>query len=43
MKKEVVEEVAATNGELSNEDIIIQNRMKLAQKLGSPNARKTKT
>uniref|UniRef100_A0A1B6F339 SRP54-type proteins GTP-binding domain-containing protein n=1 Tax=Cuerna arida TaxID=1464854 RepID=A0A1B6F339_9HEMI len=43
VKKEVVKEEAATNGELLSEEIIMQNRLKLAQKLGSPNARKTKT
>ncbi|KAG8249429.1 signal recognition particle receptor subunit alpha homolog [Homalodisca vitripennis] len=42
VKKEVVKEVAATNGELSSEEIIIQNRLKFAQKMGSPNSRKTK-
>ncbi|XP_022194745.2 signal recognition particle receptor subunit alpha homolog [Nilaparvata lugens] len=30
------------NEQLSNEDLIMQNRMKLAQKMGSPNARKNK-
>lgn len=40
-KKEVVKELT-TNGELLNDDIILQNRMKLAQKMGSPNARKSK-
>uniref|UniRef100_A0A1B6IS61 SRP54-type proteins GTP-binding domain-containing protein n=1 Tax=Homalodisca liturata TaxID=320908 RepID=A0A1B6IS61_9HEMI len=42
VKKEVVKEVTATNGELSSEEIIIQNRLKFAQKMGSPNSRKTK-
>jgi len=42
IKKEVMKEESVTNGELSNEDIIMQNRLKLAQKMGSPNARKSK-
>ncbi|XP_054261334.1 signal recognition particle receptor subunit alpha homolog [Macrosteles quadrilineatus] len=43
VKKEVVEEVeVATNGDLLSEDILMENRRKLAQKLGSPNARKSK-
>lgn len=40
-KKEVAKEVT-TNGELSKDEVIIQNRLKLAQKMGSPNARKSK-
>lgn len=43
-KKEIVKDAAVvTNGVSTNEDIIMQNRLKIAQKLGSPNARKTKT
>lgn len=45
VKKEVIKEVEveATNGDLFSDDVIMQNRIKLAQKMGSPNARKTKT
>lgn len=43
VKKEVIKEVEAANGDLFSDDVIMQNRIKLAQKMGSPNARKTKT
>ncbi|XP_075232372.1 signal recognition particle receptor alpha [Lycorma delicatula] len=35
-------ETINSNGQLTSEEIIIQNRMKLAQKMGSPNAKRNK-
>jgi len=43
VKKEVAKEVETSNGDLLSEDILLENRRKLAQKMGSPNARKSKT
>ncbi|BES93791.1 Signal recognition particle receptor [Nesidiocoris tenuis] len=37
------EEVSASNGKMTREEEILANRAKLAQKIGSPNAKKSKT